>query len=410
MPGTPYRPFRPRRIGLVSTSRADAGIYRPLIRALIGAGDYHVICFAGGTHLSDRYGRTIREFEDIAGLHIVPVNHHVEGDTPAAVAESAGRALAAFAAAYAEHRPELLFVLGDRYEMLAAAMAAVPFNDIVLAHLHGGEQTTGAYDDACRNAITKLSHLHFAAHEAYAARIAAMGEAPWRIHTVGPLACDAMRETPPLSVEELSRQAGVDFGRPTVLVIFHPETLATIEPRRQVETLLDGIERGLARSVDGAVSPEAHDANRRGATARVNILIIEPNADVGREIVAERLRGFAARHENARVVPALAAGVFRSAMARAAVMIGNSSAGIIEAPFYDLPVINIGNRQKGRLRTGRIIDTGYDSEAIAQALRQALGGSPQRMPRRNEDRATASRQILAALSRLPSLRDLREKC
>lgn len=390
-------PYRPRRIGLVSTSRADAGIYRPLIQSLLVAG-LDATCFAGGTHPLPAFGRTLREFDDLRGLRVVPIDHFVEGDAPAMVARSAGRAVDAFAAAYAEHRPELLFVLGDRYEMLAAAMAAVPFN-IVLAHLYGGETTLGAYDDACRHAITKLSHLHFAAHEAYAARIVAMGEAAWRIHTVGPLAWDALRETPPLPVEALSRETGVDFSRPTVLVVFHPETISSLSPEQQVDTLLKGLETGLLNQAS------MHERSS-------GILIIEPNADVGREIIAQRLRAFARRHPRTHIVPTLPAAVFRSAMAHATVMVGNSSAGIIEAPYYGVSVINVGDRQKGRVRSGNMVDVSLNSDQIADRVASAMSGDHERPSswKANAfgDRPVA-RNIVVAISTLPHFKAMMTK-
>lgn len=374
-----------RRIGLVSTTRADAGIYGPLVEALCDRSPYEVVLFAGGTHLSERFGRTIEHLPRYGRLKVVSVVHQMEGDRPVDVAASAARAGEAFSRSFAAEEPDLLFVLGDRAEMAAAAMAAT-IHRIPMAHLHGGETTAGAYDDAFRNAITKLAHVHFAALREYGERIAAMGEPAWRVHVVGAPALDRLRGFEPEPVAELSAAVGLDFREPTVLVVFHVETMAVKAAGEQVEAVLSAL---------GGVE--------------ANLLFVGSNADVGHGSVESSVRRFVEKHRRARLVPSLPPERFWSCMARATAMVGNSSAGIIEAPSFGLPVVNIGDRQKGRTRTANVIDVANDLASISGALKQALSvefrKSVANMRNPYGDGDACSR-ILRVISSLPTRNEL----
>lgn len=339
------------RIACISTSRSDAGIYEPLLTALSEVEPLDITLLAGGTHLSDLHGHTLDDLPAIPRVRIHPVAHQATGDDPCSVAETAGRAVIEFARALEEAAPDLVFVLGDRTEMLAASLAA-QIRGVPIAHLHGGDTTEGAYDDACRHAITKLSHLHLPALPEHARRIASMAEAPWRIHCVGAPALDALRRFRPLSRGELGRRLGLDLSRPMAVVIFHPETITTLTPERQIEELLAALEG----------SP-------------LKLLIIGPNADVGRDAIADAWCGFVRRRPDAVVAASLAREMFWSCLAHAAVLIGNSSAGLIEAASFRLPVVNIGNRQQGRLRPANVIDAPLDRSAVGGAIRTALDPS-----------------------------------
>lgn len=336
-----------QRIACISTGRADAGIYRPLLRALADQRDWQISCLAGGTHLSEAFGRTIDELMSVEGVDLISVPHFSPGDRAVDVAETAGRATIAFSKALVRAQPDLVFVLGDRTEMLAAALAAV-IHGIPIAHLHGGERTAGAYDDNCRHAITKLAHLHFTALPEYAARIAAMGEESWRIHMVGAPGLDERRGFQPLPVGELSAAVDLDFSRPTWVIAFYPETLSVESPAAQVETLLSALRE-----------------------ADANLLIIGTNADVGHRAFTEAYRAFSDKRSNVRIMASLSRERFWSCLAHAQLLIGNSSAGIIEAASFRLPVVNIGDRQAGRIRPGNVIDTPCDGEKIAAAVSRA---------------------------------------
>ncbi|MFH1419006.1 MAG: UDP-N-acetylglucosamine 2-epimerase [Planctomycetota bacterium] len=337
-----------RRVGCITTSRADAGIYHPLLAALTAEPAWEVMCLAGGTHLSSDFGHTIEAFSDMPQLTTVPVDHLIPGDGPVEVATTAGRAVEQYSHALAVDRPDLVFVLGDRTEMLAATLAAL-IHAIPIAHLHGGDVTEGAYDNQCRHAISKLSHVHFAALPEHAERITGMGEESWRVHIVGGLALDVLRNFKPSSVSELSTAVGLDFSRPTVVVVFHPETLHPWPAARQVDELLLGL--------------HALDAN---------LLLIGPNADVGHHAIREALQRFAASRENACLVSSLSQHRYWSCLTHAAVLVGNSSSGIIEAAGFSLPVVNVGDRQTGRLRPANVLDAAMDRGEIAAALHTAV--------------------------------------
>jgi UDP-N-acetylglucosamine 2-epimerase (non-hydrolysing) len=337
-----------RRTGCISTSRADAGIYRPLLAALAAEKDCKVFCLAGGTHLDQGFGRTIATFAGLTGVEIRPIDHFVSGDRPVEVAATAGRAIERFGEAIDAIGPDLVFVLGDRTEMLAAALAAL-IHRVPIAHLHGGDSTEGAYDDQCRHAITKLAHLHFPALPEHAERIQAMGEEAWRVVPVGALALDAIREFMPDSVDQLSKTFRIAFGQGVVVVAYHPETLSDVSADRQIEEVL------------AAVEP-----------LDVDLLLIGPNADIGHEAVRQALAALAKHRPGTVLAPTLSQTRFWSVLTHAAALVGNSSAGILEAASFGLPVVNIGDRQKGRIHARNVLDTPRQRDAIAAAVRQAL--------------------------------------
>lgn len=337
-----------RRIACLSTSRADSGIYRPLWRLLI-QNRYDVTCLAGGTHLSEKHGNTIDDLRDIDGLCIVPVAHETGDGSPAGVAAAAGDALRTFGRAIERQRPELVFVLGDRLEMLAATMSAVVAG-VPIAHLHGGERTAGAYDDRYRDAITMLSDLHFAALPRYADRIRSMGVDGGRVFSVGALAVDALRAFEPMDVEATSRAVGIDLSKPTALVLFHPETLSAIPAAEQGRIVAHAL-----RGVD------------------LQLVIFGVNADVGCDAVASALADLIHTRGGVAAIASVPPVVFYSTMAHARLMVGNSSCGIIEASSFALPVVNIGNRQGGRARASNVIDVPFSVSSISEAVRLAAG-------------------------------------
>lgn len=336
-----------RHIGCISTSRADAGIYQSLFNTLAKKTQWRTTCFAGGTHLSAEFGGTLDALQSVEGIEVIPVDHLVPGDGPEQVAETAGRATIAFSKAIARANLHLLFVLGDRTEMLAAALSAV-IHGVPIAHLHGGERTEGAYDDVCRHAITKMAHLHFPALPQYADRIREMGEEDWRIHPVGALALDGLKDFQPEPVSKLSAALDLDFSEQTLVLAYHPETLAMQSPEAQIQQVLAAL-----REFD------------------VNLLILGTNADVGHGTIERALRDFAAEQPRARFIPSLTQPQFWSCLHHANLLIGNSSAGIIEAASFHLPVVNIGRRQAGRIRLPNILDTPLDKAKMIEAIRRA---------------------------------------
>ena len=337
-----------RRIGVVTTGRSDYGLLRPVIAALLAEPTVSVQVFATGMHLSKRFGHTISELRrDGHGRRLVTVPALLPGDDARSVATSLGRTTIGFAAALARHRPDILVVLGDRFETLGAAAATLPF-EIALAHIHGGEVTEGAMDESIRHALTKLSHLHFVSAEPYAARVRQLGEESWRVMVSGAPALDALEGFTPTPAKVLSAQLGLPIDRGTVLLTYHPETL------RGAATLADL--DALLTALDEVGAP---------------VLITAPNADPRRDAVARRLAQFAARPGRAMVAN-LGQQNYFSIMRHLGAMVGNSSSGLIEAPSFRLPVVNVGDRQRGRLRPANVIDVPPETRAIARAVRRAL--------------------------------------
>jgi UDP-hydrolysing UDP-N-acetyl-D-glucosamine 2-epimerase len=339
-----------RRIGVVTVSRSDYGHLRPVLDGIRRAADLDLVLFAAGMHLSPEFGDTLRDIEADG----FPIAERIEmledGDTPEAVAISTGRGVEGFARAFARQRPDLLVVLGDRFEMLAAAVAALPFA-LPVAHVHGGEVSEGAMDNQIRHAITKLAHLHFASAEVHAKRIGRMGEEAWRIHTVGAPGLDRLAGLATLTREALAGELKLPTEGPWLLVTFHPVTLEYRDTAVHVDELLAALEK-----TEGT------------------LVITYPNADTSGRVIIDRLEEFASRHSGrCRLVRSLGERLYLSLLSHTDVMIGNSSSGLIEAPSFGLPAVNIGARQRGRLRGANVIDVAPSREEILRGIEAARG-------------------------------------
>jgi len=301
-----------------------------------------------GSHLLPQFGLTVCEIEADGYDSSGRVDMSWSGDTPEAIVKSAGQAMIGFADYYGRIRPDLLVVLGDRFEMHAAVTAAVPFL-IPTAHIHGGEMTEGAIDDVLRHSITKMSHLHFAATEVYANRIKQLGEDPWRITVSGAPSLDNLRGFVPLDDTELAERFGLSLDEPFLLATYHPVTLENESREGKVEQML------LALS-----------------ELKMPVVFTYPNADAGSTKIISTLEAYVAHPGRGRIFSSIGSHGYFSLMGRAAAMVGNSSSGIIEAASFRLPVVNIGNRQAGRLRPANVIDAGESQEEISAALNRAL--------------------------------------
>ncbi len=336
-----------RTIAVVTVGRSDYGIYLPLLRAIQSEAGLRLVLVVAGMHLSKEYGLTVEEIE-ADGFHIGERVHMAPAsDSAEAVGHAMGVGTSGFAGAYARLRPDLLVLLGDRYEMHSAAAAAVPFN-IPVAHIHGGESTEGAIDEQFRHSITKMSHLHFASTELYARRIIQMGEQPWRVTVSGAPALDNLRVMDMLTVDELSVRLGVDLSLPTLLVTYHPVTLEIENTEEQMRELLAALERW-----------------------EHNVVFTYPNADPSNRLIVEMILRSAEGRERFQVKMNLGTQVYFSLMGLAAAMVGNSSSGIIEAASFKLPVVNIGKRQAGRIRPDNVIDVEASDMDILEGIRLA---------------------------------------
>jgi UDP-hydrolysing UDP-N-acetyl-D-glucosamine 2-epimerase len=337
-----------RTLGVVTVARSDYGIYLPVLRKIQADPELRLHLIVSGMHLAPEFGRTVEAIE-ADGFEIAErVEMLVASDTPEAVAKSMGLGLIGFAQTYARLHLDILLVLGDRFEMHAAALAALPFK-IPVAHIHGGELTEGAIDDALRHSMTKLSHLHFVSTDEHARRVVQLGEEPWRVTVSGAPSLDNLQEVKLLSVAELEAKFGLRLNQPPLLVTYHPVTLEHEQTEQQVKELLAALN-----------------------SFEAPIVLTAPNADTGGRIVTRMIGEYVDAHASAQLVDNLGTQAYFSLMAIASAMVGNSSSGIIEASTFKLPVVNIGNRQKGRVRGENVIDVGYRREEIIEGIEKAL--------------------------------------
>ena len=340
-----------RRVLVLTGTRAEYGLFHPLLALLEAAPDFDVALLVTGTHLSERFGMTVNEIEADGHRIAARVELPLEDDSPLGVARATGAAVAGIAEALAAENPDVLVVLGDRYEALAAATAAALLR-VPVAHLHGGEITEGAIDDSVRHAITKLAALHFVATDEYAQRVIRMGERPDTVFVVGALGVDNALQTHLIADSALASELGFEFVSPTALTTFHPVTLDDGGGLAQMEELLAAFD----------------------AMPELRVLVTMPNADAGNQVIAARLAEWTqANATRAKAFPSLGRVRYLSAMAASDVVVGNSSSGIIEAPSFGKPTVDIGDRQAGRTRAASVIHAEPDRTAIVSAIRQALG-------------------------------------
>jgi UDP-hydrolysing UDP-N-acetyl-D-glucosamine 2-epimerase len=322
-----------RRIAVVSVARSDYGIYRPILAKIRADQELELALVVGGMHLSPEFGYTIREIESDGFEIAAKVEMLLSSDSPQGMAKSISLGVSGFATA--------------RFEMFSAAVAALPFR-IPIAHVHGGEITEGALDDAMRHGITKLSHLHFTSTEEYGRRVVQMGEEPWRVSVSGAPAIDSLSVTRWMTKKELEERLGFSLQTPLVLVTYHPVTLEHENTSYQITELLAALQE-----------------------TGFNLLFTAPNADTQGRSILQTIRGFVTGNERARFVENLGQETYFSLMSLAAAMVGNSSSGIIEAASCGLPVVNIGNRQRGRVHGRNVLNVGYTREEIIQGILRA---------------------------------------
>ncbi len=366
-----------RTIGVVTVGRSDYGIYLPILKRIRQDKDLHLQLIVSGAHLSPEFGRTIEQIKADGFPIAERVEMLLSSDSPEGIAKSMGMGIIGFSQVYARTRPDILLVLGDRFEMHAAALAALPFK-IPVAHIHGGEVTQGAIDDALRHSLTKLSHLHFVSTQEYARRVIQMGEEPWRVIVSGAPSLDNLKAVQLLSRAEMEARFGLRLSEePFLLVTFHPVTLEFEHTRSHTEELLAALEM-----------------------SGLPVIFTMPNADTQGRLIRAMISEYVQMHPNAQAVESLGTQGYFSLMAQAAAMVGNSSSGIIEAPSFKLPVVNVGNRQKGRVRGANVIDCKNNRKTILSAIQTAT--SPQFREKLNGlqnpyGKGNASQIIIASL-------------
>ena len=337
-----------RTIGVVTVARSDYGIYLPVLRKIQAEPGLRLYLIVTGMHLAPEFGLTVKAIE-ADGFDVAErVEMLLSSDTPEGIAKSMGLGTIGFAQVYGRFRPDILVVLGDRFEMHAAVAASLPFK-IPVAHIHGGESTEGLIDEPIRHSITKMSHLHFASTDFYAQRIIQMGESPWRVIVSGAPSLDNLREIRLLRRVELETQFDLDLENPTLLVTVHPVTLEHENTEWHMRELLAALEE-----------------------TKMPVVFTYPNADTQGRVIIKMINAFAAQHKQCKIVANLGTQAYFSLLKQVAVMVGNSSSGIIEAASFGLPVVNIGNRQRGRLRGTNVIDVGYSKVEILEGIRKSV--------------------------------------
>lgn len=370
-----------RRIAVVTGTRAEYGLLYWLLRCLEEDAAVDLQVMVTGAHLSARFGSTVRQIE-ADGFPIasrVPVD--LDDDSVLGITRALSTATLGFGQALAEVRPDLLVLLGDRYEILAAAQAAL-IARIPVAHLHGGESTEGVIDEAIRHTITKMAHLHFVAAEAYRQRVIQLGESPERVWNVGATGLDNIERLKLLGREQLEDALGVVLRRPFFIVTYHPVTLSAQDQGAAMRTLLHVIEEF-------------------GGT----IVITGVNADTGSDAIRAEATSFAqGRPGSVVLVESLGSLKYLSALAEADAVVGNSSSGLIEAPALGTPTVNVGDRQRGRLQAPSVIQSSEDADSLRAALQQALSEGHKTLSARRETpygKPGAARRIAGLLSSFP---------
>lgn len=336
-----------RKICVVTGSRAEYGLLRLVMAGIRNAGGCALQVIATGMHLSPEFGLTYREIEADGFAIDRKVEVLLSADTPSAIAKSMGLGIIGFADALRDLAPDLMVVLGDRFEIFSAAAAAL-IATIPIAHLHGGELTEGAFDDALRHSITKMSQLHFVAAEEYRRRVIQLGEQPERVFNVGGLGVDSVHRAALLSKKDVERDLGISFATHNLMITFHPATLDDGDSTSQMSELLAALDE----------------------FPNTRLIFTMPNADTsGRELIRQTEQ-FVESHPNASAFTSLGQLRYLSCLQFVDGVVGNSSSGLTETPSFRKGTVNIGGRQRGRLKADSVIDCVPVRAAITAAIRR----------------------------------------
>jgi len=338
-----------RKICVVTGTRAEYGLLSRLMRAIQEDPELELQVIATNMHLSPEFGLTYKEIEQDGFTINKKVEMLLSADTATSVVKSLGLGVIGFADAYDDLRPDMLVVLGDRYEMLGAVSSALFFH-IPVAHISGGDVTEGAYDDAIRHSITKMSHLHFTSTEVYRKRVIQLGEDPSTVFNVGAIGLDNIRRMSLLDRKAFEESIAFELGEKSLLITYHPVTLEQSTAQEQFAALLEALDETAYR-----------------------LIFTKPNSDSDGRVIIAMIDEYVRQHpEKAVAFTSLGYLRYLSALQYVDAVVGNSSSGIVEVPSFGLPTVNIGDRQKGRLRADSVIDCLPEKTEITQALQQAF--------------------------------------
>ena len=338
-----------KKICVITGTRAEYGLLSKLMKRIDDCPDMQLQIIATNMHLSPEFGLTYREIE-ADGFHIdKKVEMLLSSDTRNATTKSLGLGIIGFADAFEDLAPDMVVILGDRYEMLGAASAALLYG-IPIAHISGGDVTEGAYDDAIRHSISKMSHLHFTSAEEYRQRVIQLGEQPDRVFNFGAIGLDNMRQIQFLDRQSLEQSICFEIGEDCILVTYHPVTMERNSAETQFGALLEAIDRVGCR-----------------------VIFTKPNSDSDGRIIIKMIDDYVAVNgDKAACYTSLGYMRYLSALQFVKAAVGNSSSGILEVPSFGIPTVNIGDRQKGRLRADSVIDCNTDVDSIEKSIRSAL--------------------------------------
>jgi GDP/UDP-N,N'-diacetylbacillosamine 2-epimerase (hydrolysing) len=367
-----------KNIAVVTGTRAEYGLLKPLLYAIKETEDFKLQLLVTGMHLMSEFGSTYHQIEKDGFEIDAKVEDGLEGDDALAISSAVGRAVIGFAEAYNRLGPNLIVVLGDRSEILAAVTAAIIAN-IPVAHIHGGETTEGAYDEFIRHAVTKMSHLHFASSEVYRNRIIQMGENPTTVFNVGAIGIDSIKNLELLSREEFEKALKYRLNKLNILITFHPVTLENSTAKAQFQELLNALDK----------------------LKNVTLIFTKPNSDKGGKIIIKMIDDYVNKNSHKSIAfTSLGQLRYLSALQFVDLVVGNSSSGILEVPIFKTPTINIGERQKGRLMPDSVINCNPNEEDITMAISKALNADFKRKIQQQSNPygdGTATDQIMTIL-------------
>ena len=342
-----------KKIAVITGTRAEFGLLRPLIDLIHQSGDFELKLVVTGMHLSPEFGYTISEIEEANYKISKKVECLLSSDSAVGVSKSIGLAMIGFADAFEELKPDFVFILGDRSEMLAAATAAMIAN-VPIGHIHGGETTEGAYDESIRHAITKMSYLHFASTETYRKRIIQLGEAPERVFNTGAIGLDSIKKLPLLSRQDFENSINFTLGKRNILITFHPVTLEENSAKDQFQNILDSLE----------------------TLENTKFIFTHANSDKNGRVINTMIQDFVTKNSGKSIsFKSLGQLRYLSALQYVDVVVGNSSSGIIEVPYFRIPTINIGDRQKGRIFPYSVVQANPYASSLDGAFKRVFNPS-----------------------------------